>query len=187
MVLSKGMYVAGLVAVFARSASADVFVSTGHTGAQVQCDIDHTQYWTYTVSAPVSGIDGGLFDMKRGSNTSETITFSIFEGTFDDYGTATPLLSVTLGPGAFDNQYTPVFFQDAPINLSAGVTYTAVLASDAADPQSQAYFIKDDSLRFVDQAGDPANPGGEILPAPEPASLAILGAAMVLTLRRRRH
>src|SRR5262245_9602081 len=75
--------------------AAGIFVSTGHTGAQVQCDVEHTQHWTYGVTQTIAGIDGALLTMKRGSTTFETITFSIFEGDFSAFGTATPLLSVT--------------------------------------------------------------------------------------------
>jgi hypothetical protein len=186
--MTKSLVLALLaLALAAPVANADVFVSTGHTGAQVQCDINHTRFWTYTVTNPVSGIDGGLFDMKRGSNTTEDITFSIFQGEFSDYGTATPLLSVTLTPGDFDNQYTPVLFQGAPFTLVANTTYTAVLASNAADPQAQAYFIKDDNLRFVDETGEPTDPGGEIITSPEPASLMLLAPVLAAMIRRRRH
>ena len=176
----------------ADSASASLYVSTGHTGAQVQTDISHTRFWTYTVTADVNGVDGALFTMKRGPATVELITFSIFEGTFGDYGTAEAILEVTLSPASFTQRFSEVAFQDTPINLMAGTTYTGVLASDALDPQSTAYFIKKNVLTFVDENGTPVTPegGGKIVMEdtnmPEPASMALFAVAgMVLSLRRR--
>ena len=32
------------------NASAGMLLTTGQTGAQVQCDVDHPQHWTYSVS-----------------------------------------------------------------------------------------------------------------------------------------
>lgn len=187
---SRASFAAAAVTAIASSASAGIFVSTGQTGAQVQCDVNHTQSWTYSVSQDVQGIGGALLTMKRGSQTTAQITFSIFEGTFADYGTAMPLLSVTLGPSAFTQAFTPVSFFDSPIDLLAGRVYTAVLASSAIDSQSQAYFIKggsDTPLRFVDENGtDVTGVGGITPPAPAPGALALLGLAGLAGRRRRR-
>lgn len=176
------------------SASALLFVSTGQTGAQVQTDVNHTKYWTYTVSADVTDVDGALFTMKKGSATTEDITFSIIEGTFGDYGSATPLFERTLTPASFTQSFDGVMFQDTPITLAAGTTYTGVLSSLANDPQSEAYFIKQALLSFVDGNGDPVTPsgGGEIVSGdsniPEPATLALFAVAgMMLPLRRRQR
>ena len=83
-------------------------------------DINHTQHWTDTMSADVSGVDGGLFNMKRGPSTTENITFTIFKGVFAGFGSATPLLDVTLGPADFTQSFALVMFQGAPANLLAG-------------------------------------------------------------------
>lgn len=85
----------------APTAFAGIFVSTGQTGAQVQCDINHTQHWTYSVSENVSDIGGALLTMKGGSQTTSPISFVIFEGTYADFGSSAYLLSVTLDSSAF--------------------------------------------------------------------------------------
>ncbi len=171
------------------AAQASIFVSTGQTGAQVQCDINHTQHWTYSVSQDVSDISGALLTMKRGSQTFASITFAIFEGTYADFGSATNLLSVTLGPSSFTQSWSPIAFGATPISLLAGRTYTAVLFSNAADMQSQAYFIKggsDTPLAFVDASGNPVSGGGEITPPiPAPGALCLLAAAGLRSRRRR--
>ncbi len=122
-------------------AQAVLFVTTGQTGAQVQLDVNHTQHWTYTLLTDVT-VEGAEFVMKRGPSTSADITFDIIEGTFADFGTATPVLSVTLGPIDFSQTYNPIAFVGNSANLLEGLTYTAVLHSNAPDVQSQAYFIK---------------------------------------------
>jgi len=174
------------------SANALLFVSTGQTGAQVQLDVNHTQHWTYTVSANVNGVDGGLFTMKDGVNTSLNITFAIIQGTFADFGSVVPLMSVTLSqPGPFTQSFAPITFQGTAISLLAGTTYTAVLFSSTADVQSQAYFIKgggEAALFFVDESGNPVTPpgGGGITNGPitasEPNSLALSAVMVVLAV-----
>lgn len=197
--MSYRMLAVGLVAFFAwggLAAPADaavVFVSTGHTGAQVQCDVDHTQHWTYSVSEDVVDVVGGLFEMKVGPHTDKNITFTIFEGVFADYGKTTPLLSVTLAPSAFAQSFGNVLFQSTPITLARGATYTGVLSSAAPDNQAEAYFIKGGSaspLFFVDNLGEPVSLGGAIVaPMPEPTtlSLLILGGAATMIRRHSRR
>lgn len=177
------------VASIASNSNAAIFVSTGQTGAQVQCDINHTQHWTYSVSQDISDIGGALLTMKRGPQTTASISFVIYEGSFADFATATNLLSVTLGPADFTQNWSPIMFSATPINLLAGRTYTAVLYSDAIDSQSQAYFIKGGSetpLAFVDQNGTPVTTGGQVVPpVPAPGALALLAIAGVASRRRR--
>lgn len=171
------------------TAHAAIFVSTGQTGAQVQCDINHTQHWTYSVSQDVGDIGGALLTMKRGPQTSASISFVIYEGTLADLALATNLLSVTLGPSDFTQNWSPIAFSATPITLLAGRTYTAVLYSDAIDSQSQAYFIKGGSespLAFVDQNGTPVSTGGQVVPpVPAPGAIALLAIAGVVGRRRR--
>jgi hypothetical protein len=189
---------AAVVFAFSAPAQAALFVTTGQTGAQVGVSQSATQHWTYTVSVDVPEVDGGLFTMKKGPSTSADITFDIIQGLFSDFGTATPLLSVTLDPSDFTQQFAPVLFQSpTPIALSANVTYTAILYSSAPDQQNSAYFIKGGStmpLFFVDEEGNPQNPGGgDISTAlvPEPSTLVsflLMGpAVMALTGRTRRR
>lgn len=183
--------VVALVALcISQSALAGIFISTGHTGAQVQCDINHTQHWTYSVSQDVSDIYGGLFTMKRGSQTTSLVTLVIFEGSYADYGTVANLLSVTLGPGDFTQSFSPIAFIGTSISLFAGHVYTAVLSSDAGDSQNHAYFIKGGSdvpLGFVDENGDPTGDGSTIVPpAPAPGALMLFALAGIGVRTRRR-
>ena len=65
-------------------AQAQLFVSTGITGANVQVDINHTQYWTFTPGSDIA-IDGALFTIKRGPQTGLGIVFSLFAGEFAEW------------------------------------------------------------------------------------------------------
>ncbi len=139
--------------------------------------------------------------MKKGPSTTANITFDIIQGTISDFGTATPLLSVTLQPGDFTQQYDPIAFATSAIVLTANTTYTGVLYSNAVDTQSTAYFIKkgNDDRFLQDENGNPA-PGSDGNgddngddTVPEPASvlvwcvLGLVGAASAWRSRRRRH
>lgn len=182
------LFVVTLASVVSTSEAA-IFVSTGQTGAQVQCDINHTQHWTYSVSQDVADIGGALLTMKRGPQTSASISFAIYEGTFADFALATNLLQVTLGPSDFTQNWSPISFSASPITLLAGRTYTAVLYSNAVDAQSKAYFIKGGSespLAFVDQNGTPVTTGGQVVPpVPAPGAIALVGLAGLVARRRR--
>ncbi len=196
--VAVGLALMGLVSTSAR---ADLFVSTGQSNANVQLDVAHTQHWTYTLSSDVSGIDGGLFTMKRGTSTSADITFVIFQGEYQNFldNNYTALFSKTLSSSSFSQSYNEVMFQDAAFNLVAGQTYTGVLYSSTPDAGSTQYFIKGDvtTLQFVNGAGDAVSTGStfDMNPTtttttrviPEPASLAMLlsGAALMLAMRRR--
>jgi len=174
---------ATVAAALATTSHASLFMTTGQTGAQVQVDVDHTQHWTYTLTGNVNDVVGGLFTMKRGSQTTASITFEVFEGTMADFAFATRLMSITLGPDDFTQNWEWVPFSTKPFSMVAGRTYTGVLWSDAPDNQSEAYFIKgggEAQLFFSDENG---NNEGDV---PAPGAIALLGIAGALGLRRRR-
>lgn len=183
---------AALIAVAALSApaSATIFLSTGQTGAQVQTDINHTQSWTFYSPVGVTGVTGASLVMKRGSQTSQTVNFSVYPG---DPNVVPPVLSITLGPSSFTQQWQPILFTGTSFNIAANTTYTAVLSSDAPDAQARAYFIKGGDFFFSDASANPSPPpgGGELRPGPapnivpEPAALGLLAPAAVALLRRR--
>lgn len=162
----------------ASTASAGFVLTTGITGAEVGCDINHTQHWTYTVTQDIADVEGALLTMKRGPSTNASITFSIFEGVYADYGIATNLLSSTLTPTAFTQQFTPVAFSANPITFVTGKIYTAVLASSAPDAQNQAYFIKAENL----SANDPRI----VSYIPTPGAISLLALSAGCFARRRR-
>ncbi|MFM7134990.1 MAG: hypothetical protein ACKO0W_11810 [Planctomycetota bacterium] len=174
--------VAAVAVAATTTAHASLFMTTGQTGAQVQVDVNHTQYWTYTVPGNVTDLIGAMFTMKRGSQTTESITFDLFEGTFEDFSTADRIMSVVLGPDSFTQSWDWVRFEVQPMSLIAGRTYTGVLHSNAADMQSQAYFIKgggESQLFFSDEDG---NHGGDV---PAPGAIALLALAGIAARRRR--
>lgn len=189
-----------VASLFSTAQATTVFVSTDMTGANVQCDINHTQHWTYSVSADVEEVGGALLVMKRGPKTTADINFMIFEGTFSNFGTAAPLLDVSLSPNYFTQSYGEVFFEGAHVTLKTNTVYTGVLYSSSKDSQNEAYFLKGGSLRFVDGAGNPVNTGGSIIdpvtnqtvpgapPVPEPltAIALFMGAIGLGSYMRRR-
>ncbi|MFM7051564.1 MAG: PEP-CTERM sorting domain-containing protein [Planctomycetota bacterium] len=181
--INATLAVGAFAAALASTSHASLFMTTGQTGAQVQVDVNHTQSWTYTVPGHVNDILGGLFTMKRGSQTTASITFEVFEGTMADFPFASRLLSVTLGPEDFTQNWDWVPFTGKPFALTAGHTYTGVLWSNAPDNQSEAYFIKgggEAQLFFSDENG---NNEGEV---PAPGAIALLGLAGAIGSRRRR-
>ena len=186
-----GSLVAAAAVACTSVASAGLFVTTGQTGAQVQCDVNHTQSWTFSVSSDIVGIDGALLTMKRGSATTSAITFRIFEGTLANAGTAIDLLSVSLNPTAFTQSFGGVLFQaSSAITLRAGRTYTGMLFSSAVDAQSKAYFIKggsDAPLAWCDQSGATVSPGSVLTTGsvPAPGAAALVAIAGALSRRRR--
>ena len=179
------------------SQAVSYYFSTDITGAQTQIDVNHTSLWTTTPGGTVD-ILGGIFTMKAGSNTSASITFSLYSGslTLAQTASATALVSKTLlysdfssqvsNAGQFEYHAFDVGTPSSPFRLIGGQSYTAVLSSTANDVQSQAYFIKDSGLIYL---RDPANLSTAIDPisVPEPSSLCltILGVGMMALLRRR--
>jgi hypothetical protein len=187
-----------IVAVLTLQADAvTLFVVNGNGGAPARVDVNHCQYWTYSVSSGISDLVGGMFVLKDGSKTVEPIHFGVFEGVFADFGTAPTLLDVTLGADAVTQQFGSVVFRDDDaIALEAGKTYTAVLYSSAADVQNQAYLVKGSAeaptFLIDDQVGLYATSESLMLAPPsipEPATAtaaAMTVAAIAGYLKRRR-
>ena len=156
---------------------------TGQTGAQVQVDRFHTQHWSVTTTFNLTNFIGGRFKMKAGPQTVDSVTFLFFAGTYQDYldSTYTALMSVTRTAAEVGfADYTFIdFFAPSALSLSAGDIYTGVLFSDAPQPQSRAFFIKD-SFEFI-SSETPA--GG----APAPSAVLLAAAGTLLSIRKRRR
>ena len=166
------------------------YATTGQAGAQTQIDVGHSTTLSFR-AASAWDLGGGNFTMKDGSSTSATITLSLYQGT----SAAAPLLrSITLSTATFCTLHTgncqsfsttPLHFT-SPYALTTGSDYFLTLTSPAVDQQSTAYFIKGlSTLAILDGTGA-ALPGQTVGPpppppviVPEPASLALLGIAMV--------
>jgi hypothetical protein len=129
---------------------------------------------------------GGRFKMKAGPQTVDTVTFLLFSGTYQNYldNAYTALMSVTRTAAEVGYaDYTFIdFFADSPLSLAEGAVYTGVLFSNAPQPQSRAFFIKD-SFEFIEPPPPPGPVGGS--PTPSAALLGAAGVAIALGRRRR--
>lgn len=167
------------------------YLATNQIGAQTQVDVAHTSTWLFTPTIDFV-FGGGLFDMKDGSNSSDNLQFSLFQGS-----DATGLLldSVSLTHATFCGQVTDCnqfalhqFFIAPPLLLTTGTTYFAQLTSLAPDTQNTAYFIKSTSYFIANQTGVPVVPspiggaggagGGAPTATPEPATFMLIGLGL---------
>jgi hypothetical protein len=84
----SALSIAAITLAASPASNASIFISTSQSGAQVQCDEDHTQHWTYSVSQDVADISGASLTMKRGRSTTASISFAIYEGSYSQFGSA---------------------------------------------------------------------------------------------------
>ena len=191
-----------VVAFFPAAAHAGIFLSSGFSAGNsnvAKVDREHTQHWTWSVSEDVS-IDGGVFWMKRGSNSNASVRFVVYEGAYssdfdDDDGddnSSNYLMDVSNAASTFATTYHwETFFTTPAIQLLAGHVYTAVLSSDASTSNSYTYRVNpgDGSpLEFRDQQGNSVS-GPTVIPPttlPGPGAITLLAAAGVAARLRRR-
>ena len=170
-------------------ASPIYYLATGQTGAQTQIDVNHTSSWEMTPNLNFD-LGGGLFTMKDGSSTSATVILTLYQG-IDATGSVLASLNLThasfcIQVGNCGQFATHQFFFATPVALVPGTTYFAALTSAAADVQSLAYFIKNDSFFISDQNSVPIAPqpvafgAPAVLPTPEPLPLPLLGIGLGL-------
>jgi hypothetical protein len=156
------LHCAALLGALAGSAHASVvyYVSTGIAGQLAPIDSANDQYWEFAVSSTINDFGGGNFTMKRANNNStQDITFTLYQGTYANRLTSSVLMTKTLpasGAGAVSTSFAnTVFGTGSAVTLSVGQTYTIVLSSLAATNAS--YAIKggaDTPLGWVDQNGN---------------------------------
>ncbi len=171
------------------------YLATDQTGAQTQIDVLHTSTWAFSPVTPFS-LGGGIFDLKAGTSTIDTITLSLYQGVD---ATGTLLDQVTLTATQFCAQVNKCtqydyhdFFFTTPIALTVGVNYFVALTSAASpNQQSAAYFIKSSTFFGSDQNATPIVPnpiGPEVTPEPGSTVLTASGlaASLIVVLRRRR-
>ena len=169
----KNLIVLVLMATPAQASIID-YLATGQTGAKTQIDTAHTSSWIMTPTINFS-LGGGIFTMKDGSSSTDTVTLSLYQGV-DDTGTLLAQIALTNSVfcgqvgncGSFNSHD---FFFTSAIALSSGVTYFAELTTPAANAQNVAYFIRDSTYFISDSSGLAVNPRPVTFGAPAPSVL----------------
>jgi hypothetical protein len=200
LILAVGVF--GTSAAYA--APIDITVYTDHTGAQTDVDADNWYVWTFNVTNGTE-IDEilGDFTIKRGSQTTEDISFALFEGdgtAWQDIGdvTSANFLEIFSWAAAdVDTSYAPHLFPlDPDPNLTdPSKLYSLVLFTEATTSGAFQFFIKGaEGDLFVDPcvivggsvSCDP--PVQPLDPVPEPSTIILtLSGVAVLAVRRWRR
>ena len=161
---------------------------------------DAPKVWTFTAPQESLDVGGGLFSMKSGVNAQGNITFLLYRGTQTAAGyksaTGSLLASTTLTSSQFADQVGGSNQQflnhaftfaspPAPIQLTAGETYTAIFEAPGATNGSNDYKVEGSGISFLDASGKPFTPSA----VPEPSTMALVGIGMgvaACSARRRR-
>jgi hypothetical protein len=198
-----------VIAVLVFSAStaraASITVYTDITGANTTIDEDHWFVWSFNLVSGATVEDVlGSFVIKRGTNTSEDITFSLFEGDqggvtdVNDFTTGA-LTSFSIAAANVATQYqTRLFPLNPDPDLDDSVpTYSLVLWSEAGPQGAFQFFFKGQGQELIVNpcdiiegddvvcSEDPPPLIDETVPEPSTILLTLSGIA-VLAIRRWR-
>jgi hypothetical protein len=180
-----------------------VIITVDNTGANVPVSISAPRTWNFAIKEGSSITVGrALFGLNDGVNTSENITFSIWNGLGGNVSGNTVKTTVSLGPAQVDGFFATLEeFAFTPVDLTPG-NYSLTLTSNASAAATQSYFLKSGAavLKLDDGSGatlssdywvqDGNNEGTatttlDAVPEPSSASLALL--ALLPLLRRKRY
>lgn len=182
-----------------------VLITVDNTGANLPVSISAPRTWNFAIKEGSSITVGkALFGLNDGVNTSQDITFSIWNGLGGNVSGNTLQTTVSLGPIQVDGFFATLEeFAFTPTTLTPG-NYSVTLTSNASDAANQSYFLKSGAvvLQLDDGSGTPLssdywvqdtnNEGtatttlttSEAIPEPTTATLTLL--ALLPLLRRKR-
>lgn len=182
-----------------------VLITVDNTGANLPVSISAPRTWNFAIKEGSSITVGkALFGLNDGVNTSQNITFSIWNGLGGNVSGNTVQTTVSLGPAQVDGFFATLEeFAFTPTTLTPG-NYSVTLTSNASDAANQSYFLKSGAvvLQLDDGSGTPLgsefwvqdtnNEGtatttlttSEAIPEPTTATLTLL--ALLPLLRRKR-
>ena len=137
--VSVFLVLAALVLSASAAHATSITVSTGHTQANTQIDVDNWFVWTFSVAAGASVDDIlGSFVIKQ-NDANAPITFSLFAANasawlLPDINAAVAIDSTSLNPADVDNQYGTELFPLGPsLNLTDSTPiYSLVLWSNTS-------------------------------------------------------